>query len=327
MDIVEFVNALNAKISTLESTNAELSSKLKEYEEKESQNRGASEAEAAELREKLEEEIKEHHFTKLQLEDERNNGELSLKMLRELQTTTSVDSGGLQATLRECESAIARLQQELSMERERRSESEAAALQEKQNTYNQTATRQALKAMVSVLNTQLKQSQRNLEASNSIISRQKEEIDRKLSIFLNTDMADSGSGEASNLDGDDPKATKAREVYLEELDSRFKSIVDMVEEVEGKPLNLDAASAIKSALREAKQVIGEEIIISHANRDLEAKLRASTLTELQDERRTTNSLLSIISELQLQLDLLTHDGSSPNEFDISFISAGLVPGD
>lgn len=323
MDIVEFVNALNTKIANLEAANLELTTRVKEYEDKESATQGANEAEVEDLRDRLEEEVEEHHFTRLQLEDEKNNAQLSLKLLRELQGTTSVDSGGLQATLQERESALSRLQQELSTERELRVQSEATAVEERQNTDDQLATRNALKAMVSVLTTQLKQNQINLESSSRIITEQKQEIDRKLSLFLPEDIIPSAS--SSELNGDQPAPIK--DAYLEELEQRFKSVMDLVEEAEGKPLNLDAASAIKAALRDAKQVIGEEIIIAHANLKLEAKLRDSNAKELQEERRTTSTLLAIISELQSQVDSFMEQESSLNTFNLSFVSAGRMVAD
>lgn len=324
MDIVEFVNALNTKIANLESANAELTSRVQEYETKEAQQQGADAEEMEVLQERLEEEMNEHHFTKLQLEDEQNNAQLSLKLLRELQGTNSIDSGGLQVTLQERESALTRLQQELSTERERRVQSEALALEEKTNTGNQIATRNALKAMVSTLTSQLKQSQLNLETSQRIIANQKQEIDRKLSLFLDEDFSPNKSPHASS-DSNTSTAAAPRDIYLEELDQRFKSVVDLVEEAEGKPLNLDAASAIKSALRDAKQVIGEEIILAHSGKNLEAMLRASTIAELQEERRTTTTLLNIVTELQSQLDLLNAEADDPSRFDLTFVSAGRMP--
>lgn len=324
MDIVEFVNALNTKIANLESANTELTSRVQEYEAKEAQQQGADAAEMEILQERLEEEVNEHHFTKLQLEDEQNNAQMSLKLLRELQGTTSIDSGDLQVTLQERESALARLQQELSTERERRVQSEALALEERTNTENQIATRNALKAMVSTLAAQLKQSQLNHEASQRIIADQKHEIDRKLSLFLDEEFSTNKSPTTSN-DSNASSSAAPRDLYLDELDQRFKSVVDLVEEAEGKPLNLDAASSIKAALRDAKQVIGEEIILAHAGKSLEEKLRASTTFELQEERRTTTTLINIISELQSQLDLLNSESDSSNHFELSFVSGGRMP--
>lgn len=324
MDIVEFVNALNAKIANLEKENAELKEKVKEYEDKEAQSHGDNELEIDQLKELLEEEVSEHDFTRLKLDDEQTNAQLSLRMLRELQAATSSDAGALHASLQDRESAISKLQQELSTERNLRVQSEALAAEERQKTENQFATREALKAMVSLLTSQLKQNQGQLDAYERVITQQKVELDRKLSIFLDDQI---GGDSATHVTSKAESHDSPGDIYLEELDTRFKAVLDLIEDVEGKPLNLDAASSIKAALREAKQVIGEEIILSHSKLKLETTLRQATNAELQNEKKTSTALLAVISELQTQLDIYLEDQCDSNEYHISFVSTGPIVGD
>lgn len=325
MDIVEFVNSLNLKISTLEASNAALSKRVEELEEENKRFSAQSGDEAVQLRAQLEEELQRHEFTRLQLEDEQRNVELSVKLLRELQNTSS-DVGALQLAVMERESTISKLQQELSAERAERVRMEATVRQIAQDKSNESATRKTLKSMVSVLATQLKHQQSQCHQYEDIIKDQKEEIDRKTRLHLDyfemdlqndassshTATTDSNSSESNNI---------TKDAYLEELDTRFKTVLDMIEEAEGNTLILDVSSAIKSALRDAKQVIGEEIILAHANLNLERTLRQTALQQLELEKIANTSLMTIVSDLQSQADDLVDTIYDPSEFKVSFVSS------
>jgi hypothetical protein len=324
MDIVEFVNSLNAKIAALEASNATMSTRVQELEEENASIARHSEESSASLRDQLEEEIAAHEFTRLQLEDEQKNVELGVKLLRELQTTSS-DVGALQLAVQERDSTILRLQQELSAEREMRVQMEATALQAVQDKSNEASSRKALKSLVGVLSTQLRQQQDHCSKYEVIIHDQNIEIERKTKLQLD-EIEISSLNDSPSENSAHNQATQAQndhnpsELYLEELNSRFQTVLDLIEAAEGKPLLLDVSATIKSALRDSKQVIGEEIIIAHANQRLEQKLRQTTQMQLELEKQATTSLLAIISDLQSQAETLAESLHDPNTFTVSFVS-------
>lgn len=325
MDIVEFVNSLNSKISALEDSNAALNKRVEELEEENTRFSAQSGNEAVQLRAQLEEELQKHEFTRLQLEDEQRNVELSVKLLRELQNTSS-DVGALQLVVMERESTITKLQQELSAERAERVRMEATVRQIAQDKSNESATRKTLKSMVSVLATQLKHQQSQCHQYEDIIKDQKEEIDRKTRLHLDyfelDQQNDASSSHTATTDSNSSEShSLAKDAYLEELDTRFKTVLDMIEEAEGNTLLLDVSSAIKSAIRDTKQVIGEEIILAHANLNLERTLRQTALQQLELEKMANTTLMTIVSDLQSQADTLVDTIYDPNEFKVSFVSS------
>jgi hypothetical protein len=324
MDIIQQVQALNTRIATLESSNTELLKRVGELTDQNERLSALHEVQLAHLRNQLEQETQQHSFTRLELEDEQRNVALGVRMLRELQSASG-DVASLRTAIQEKDSTITRLQQELSAEREMRASKEREASKATMEKESESASRTALKSMVSLLTTQLRQSSSQLSQYDDIIKGQKEEIGRGID-NLKRALESPFLPQTDLLAQESPNGLLAtyQDRYVEELDAQFKAVLDLLEEAEGRPLTADIATPIKAAIRDAKQVIGEEIIIAHSNQKMESLLRHNTAQQLQNERSLTSSFLTVISDLQAQVDSLLKDSIDVDTIRLSFTSAGPV---
>lgn len=314
MDIADFLNSLNAKIAALESTETEQKKRISELEARLAQQNADSLAQIQLLKQRVESETDSHSFTRLQLEDAQESVNMGVKLLRDMQHRPG-DGSNLHLTIQEKDTVIARIQSELTQERLAKAATEVKMQDVERTTQIEQSKQRALKAMVNVLVTQLKENQQQLTSYADIISAQKTEIERKFAA-LESPRPLSGTSHLPI-----PLPTVPKHTHLEELDSRFNRILDLVEEAEGKLLQPDAASSIKSSLRDAKQVIGEEIIIAHSQKDLQELIGRSTQQQLELERKANAQLMSIVSELQSQLTLYVSLDGDPSTFTLSFVSS------
>ena len=327
MDIAEFLNSLNAKIASLESADVEQKKRLAEMEAQLERQNEDSTAQIHSLKQNLQAEEESHAFTRLQLDDAQENVVMSIRLLRDLQQLPG-DASVLYLALQEKQSTIARLQSELTQERQARAQAEAKMSETMRGVEKELAKRRLLKSMVNVLTQTLQQRKDQENSYIEIISEQKNEIERKFASLVEKNPLPLNSPSTVLHHESTLRSTSAsKDLYLEELDIRFSTILDLIEEAEGKPLLPDSASSIKSSIRDAKQVIGEEIIIAHANSDLETLIGSSTRQLLEQEKSTNAHLMSIVNELQTQLDSYVHIGGDPSTFSLSFISAGPMSGE
>lgn len=313
MDIVEQARALNERITALETINAKQAAHIETLEASITRNQENAAVELSKAKEALELEVQRHVFTAMQLEDEKQNVEMGVKVLRELQTSSS-DIVALRAFVQEKDATIARMQQELIRERESRATMEQFAQQAIQAKENEISMKTALRAMISVLTGQLRHKDKQIETTEQILLQQRQEIERKVTTTL-TEFTPATESPTSPT-----PSQGVKDSYVIELDNRFKAILDLIEAVEGKTLTFDAATGIKSAIREAKQVIGEELIIAHANLELVGMLRHNEASQLENEKKNGAQLLAIVSDLQAQLDTLINEQVASDSIQLSFVS-------
>lgn len=320
MDIIEQVKALKDRIAALETQNNELSSQLSQSNSNNELLSKQIEEERLDWQSQLTEEVSQHNFTKLQLEEEQKNVELSVKLLRELQT--GLDSSQLRASLEEKDMIISKLRLELESERENRIELNKRIEEERTANLHHLTTRQSLQAMIHSLTEQIRHYTKERDTLKMINADYKNQIDQKLEDYrlqLSATDPDSDTSTGSTDHASDPISSIES---LNLAEDKFFNLIEMIEEAEGKSIPFELASFLKSAIRDTKQSASEEFISIKSKLDVQNIILKSTENHLDQERKASSVLLEIIDGLQEQLAIYSKDEDDPNKFSLSFIENG-----